>query len=75
MSRGVSRAENRRRWADKYDRRDGPPVAFSSAERDHTIDMALGSRALAKSILATGKSYSPLTGDQVQTLKENGLLR
>lgn len=74
MARVVSRAENRRRWADKYDRRDGPPVPFSATERDYTIDMALGSRALVKSILATGKSYKPLTTDQINTLKMDGLI-
>lgn len=74
MAKVVSRAENRRRWADKYDRRDGPPVPFTATERDYVIDMALGSRALVKSILATGKTHTQLTTEQLQALKLDGLL-
>lgn len=74
MASPISRAERRRRWADKYDRRDGPPVQFTAVERSHTIDMALGSRVLAMSILATGKSYKPLTEQERHALALDGLL-
>ena len=74
MGKHISRAENRRRWADKFDRRDGPPVGITASERDYVIDMKLGSRALVKSILATGKTHTQLTADQLEALKLDGLL-
>lgn len=60
----------RRRFREKYERRDGAQVPFSHAERSHEIDMVLGSRVLLKSILATGKTHTQLTKERIAELRE-----